>query len=152
MYLIINEAAQAYSGHIPADCYHQPYMPLPELKNEMQRMTFFGWEEKGELAGVMGAEPVKGVTLLRHAYVLTAYQGKGIGSSLLKRIVEETTTPRLLVGTWADATWAVDFYKAHGFVLVEDKDTLLKTYWTIPQRQIDTSVVLERVPGSSRGR
>ncbi len=148
MYLIINEAAQAYAGHIPADCYHQPYMPLTELKQEIHRMSFFGWEDKGELIGVMGAEPVKDVTLLRHAYVRTAYQGRGIGTQLLKKIIEETRTKRLLVGTWADATWAVDFYKVHGFKLQSDKDTLLKAYWKIPQRQIDTSVVLERVLGN----
>jgi GNAT superfamily N-acetyltransferase len=148
MYLIVNEAAQAYAGHIPVDCYHQPYMPLTELKQEMQKMSFYGWEDKGELIGVMCAEPVKDVTLLRHAYVRTAYQGQGIGSRLLQKIVEETRTKRLLVGTWADATWAVDFYKAHGFKLQNEKDTLLKTYWKIPQRQIDTSVVMERVLGN----
>ena len=142
MQAIINAAATVYDGHIPSDCYHQPYMPREELKLEMQRMTFLGWEESGKLIAVMGSEQSKDVTLLRHAYTLPEHQGKGIGSRLLERIVAQTKTSRLLVGTWADATWAVSFYQRHGFTLLADKDALLKIYWNIPQRQIDTSVVL----------
>jgi N-acetylglutamate synthase-like GNAT family acetyltransferase len=141
---IVNDAAQAYSGHIPADCYHQPYMPMQELQNEMQRVTMFGWEEEGKLLGVMGLEPVKDVTLIRHAYVLTAKQGLGIGHRLLIHLEKQTQTKRLLVGTWKDATWAVDFYKKHGFTACADKDLLLKTYWDNPGRQNDVSVVLEK--------
>ena len=142
IYFIINEAAKAYEGAIPADCYHQPYMPMDELEQERRRMTFFGWEVNGELVGVMGFQPVKDVTLIRHAYVLPQWQRQGIGSKLLNHLKGQGTTSRLLVGTWADAHWAIDFYKKHGFSLLPDKDELLKTYWDIPQRQIETSVVL----------
>ena len=142
IYFIINEAAKAYDGAIPADCYHQPYMPMEELKQEMSRMTFFGWEVNGELVGVMGFQPVKDVTLVRHSYVLPQWQQQGIGSKLLDYLKGLVTTPRLLVGTWADASWAIDFYKKHGFGLQPNKDELLKSYWDIPQRQIETSVVL----------
>ena len=142
IYFIINEAARAYESVIPADRYHQPYMPADELKREMKRMTFYGWEENGELVGVMGQEPIKDVTLIRHAYVLTDWQRRGIGSKLLSYCQELVTTSRLLVGTWADAQWALDFYQKHGFRLMSDKDELLKTYWDIPQRQVETSVVL----------
>ncbi len=143
IYFIINEAAKAYEGIIPADCYHQPYMPVDELEREMKRMTFFGWEVNGELVGVMGFEPVKEVTLIRHAYVLPQWQKQGIGSKLLNHCQGLVTTSRLLVGTWADAYWAINFYQKHGFSLLPNKDELLKTYWDIPQRQIETSVVLE---------
>jgi len=142
VYLIINEAAQAYQGVIPADCYHQPYMAMDELEREMKRMTFFGWELNGELIGVMGFEPIKDVTLIRHAYVLPQWQSQGIGSKLLNHLRGLVTTSHLLVGTWADAKWAIDFYQKHGFSLLPNKDELLKTYWHIPQRQIETSVVL----------
>ena len=142
IYFIINEAARAYEGVIPADCYHQPYMPMTELNEEMKRVNFFGWEEDGKLIGMMGLEPVKDVSLIRHAYVLSRWQHRGIGSKLLKHILSLITTPRLLVGTWADAGWAIDFYRRHSFILMPEKDELLKTYWDIPQRQIDTSVVL----------
>ena len=142
IYFIINEAAKAYEGVIPADRYHQPYMPMEGLEREMKRMTFFGWEVNGELVGVMGFEPVKDVTLIRHAYVLPQWQKQGIGSKLLNHLKSLVTTSRLLVGTWADAYWAIDFYKRRGFNLLPDKDELLKTYWDIPQRQIETSVVL----------
>jgi GNAT superfamily N-acetyltransferase len=142
MYLIINEAAKAYEGAIPADCYHRPYMPMAELEAEMKRMTFFGWEAGGELVGVMGFERSKDVTLIRHAYVLPRWQKQGIGSKLLNHLKGLVTTSRLLVGTWADATWAIGLYQKHGFRLLPDKDELLKTYWDIPQRQIETSVVL----------
>jgi len=142
IYFIINEAAKAYEGIIPADCYHQPYMPMDELKREMKRMTFFGWEVNGELVGVTGFEPIKDVTLIRHAYVLPQWQKQGIGSKLLGHLKGLVTTSRLLVGTWADAYWAIDFYQKRDFSLLPDKDELLKTYWDIPQRQIETSVVL----------
>jgi len=142
LYFIINEAAKAYEGVIPADCYHQPYMPMDELEREMKRMTFFGWEANGELVGVMGFEPVKDVTLIRHAYVLPRWQKQGIGTKLLDYLETLITTPRLLVGTWTDARWAIKFYQKHGLTLLPDKDELLKTYWDIPPRQIETSVVL----------
>jgi GNAT superfamily N-acetyltransferase len=143
IYHIINEAARAYEGAIPADRYHEPYMSLAELKREMKRMTFFGWEEDGELVGVMGMEPIKDVTLIRHAYVLPLWQRRGIAGWLLNHLKGLVATPRLLVGTWADARWAIRFYLKHGFRLLPDKDELLKAYWDIPQRQIETSVVLE---------
>ncbi len=142
IYFVINEAAKAYEGVIPADRYHQPYMLMEKLEREMKRMTFFGWEINGELVGVMGFESVKDVTLIRHAYVLPQWQKQGIGGKLLSHLKGLVTTSRLLVGTWADAYWATDFYKRQGFNLLPDKDELLKTYWDIPQHQIETSVVL----------
>ena len=142
IHFIINEAARAYEGVIPADCYHQPYMPMDELEREMKRMTFFGWEADRQLVGVMGFEPIKGVTLIRHAYVLPQWQRRGIGGKLLKHLKRLVTTSRLLVGTWADARWAITFYQKHGFTLMTIKDELLKNYWDIPRRQIETSVVL----------
>lgn len=142
IYEIINQAARAYQGIIPEDRYHEPYMPLEELRPEMERMTFFGWEGQGRLVGVMGFEVVRDVTLIRHAYVLPDYQRQGIGTRLLEHLKQLTSTKRLLVGTWADASWAIDFYQKHGFRLMPDKDDLLRAYWDIPQRQIETSVVL----------
>ena len=142
IYFIINEAAKAYEGVIPPDRYHQPYMPMDELQREIKRMTFIGWEVDGELVGLMGMEPIKDVTLIRHAYILPDYQQQGIGTKLLKHIEGMVTTSRLLVGTWADAHWAIDFYQKHGFTLLPDKDELLETYWDIPKRQVETSVVL----------
>ena len=142
IYLIINEAAKAYEGVIPPDRYHQPYMPIDELKREIKRMIFVGCEIDGELVGIMGMEPIKDVTLIRHAYILPDYQQQGIGTKLLKHIEGMVTTSRLLVGTWADAHWAIDFYQKHGFMLLPDKDELLGNYWDIPKRQVETSVVL----------
>ncbi len=142
LYFIINEAAKAYEGKIPADCYHQPYMSLGELRQEFGRITFYGWEENSELVGVMGFEPVKDVTLIRHTYVLPRWQKRGIASKLLAYLREMVTTSRLLVGTWAEAHWAIGFYEKHGFKLLPDKDELLISYWGIPHRQIETSVVL----------
>ena len=136
MYFIINEAAKAYEGAIPADCYHQPYMPMDELEREIKRLTFFGWEVNRELVGVMGFELIKDVSLIRHAYVLPRWQKQGIGSKLLNHLKSLVTTSRLLVGTWVDAQWAIAFYQKHGFSLLPDKDELLKAYWDIPQRQI----------------
>ncbi len=142
IYFIINEAAKAYETVIPDNCYHQPYMPRDELAQEMKQMTFFGWEVNGELVGIMGFQPIKDVTLIRHAYVLPRWQKQGIGNKLLSHLKGLVTTPRLLVGTWADNYWAIAFYQKHGFSLLPDKDELLNTYWDIPQRQIETSVVL----------
>jgi N-acetylglutamate synthase-like GNAT family acetyltransferase len=142
IYSIINEAAKAYDGIIPADCYRQPYMPMEELEKEMKRVTFYGWEIDGKLVGIMGMEPTKDVTLIRHAYVLPQWQKQGIGNRLLSHLRSLITTPRLLVGTWAAAYWAIDFYRNHGFKLLSDKDKLLADYWDIPQRQIETSVVM----------
>ena len=151
IHVIINEAARAYQGVIPADCYHQPYMAMDELEREMKRMTFFGWEVNGELVGITGFEPIKDVTLIRHAYVLPRWQRQGIGTKLLDYLKSLVITSRLLVGTWADAHWAIDFYQKHGFELLPDKDELLKTYWDIPYRQIETSVVLGVEVGVSKG-
>jgi len=142
IHFIINEAAKAYKNVVPADCYHQPYMAMGELEREMKQMTFFGHEVNRVLVGIMGFQPIKDVTLIRHAYVLPQWQKQGIGSRLLNHLKGLVTTSRLLVGTWADAYWAIAFYQKHGFSLLPDKDELLKTYWDIPQRQIETSVVL----------
>jgi GNAT superfamily N-acetyltransferase len=142
IYRIINEAAKAYEGVIEADCYHQPYMPEEELEQEMKRVIFYGWEVGGELVGIMGIEPIKDVTLIRHAYVLPQYQKRGIGRRLLDHLKGLATTRSLLVGTWAAAYWAIDFYRKHGFSLLPDKDSLLAKYWDIPPRQIETSVVM----------
>ncbi len=139
---IINRAATAYDGVIPSDCYHQPYMTMQELDREMQRISFLGWEEENRLVGVIGLEPVADVTLIRHAYVLPEWQRRGIGARLLERLKTDTRSRRLLVGTWRDAVWAVDFYRKHGFHEVPDTVRLLETYWEIPRRQIETSVVL----------
>jgi len=141
---VINEAAQAYRGVIPADCWHEPYMTDSALKTEMEAgVNFWGWDESGTLMGIMGIQHVRDVTLIRHAYVRTADQGRGIGRALLKFFADQTTGP-LLVGTWAAAEWAIRFYERHGFRLVSpaEKDRLLSTYWSIPLRQKETSVVL----------
>lgn len=141
---VINEAAEAYRGAIPADCWHEPYMTAAALAGEIAAgVDFWGWDESGALAGIMGAQPVRDVTLIRHAYVRTGYQGRGIGGALLDFLANRTTGP-LLVGTWAAAVWAIRFYERHGFRLVSpaEKDRLLATYWTIPPRQTETSVVL----------
>jgi len=141
---IINEAATAYRGHVPADCLHDPYMSRDELLREMTSgVLFSGWEENGQLLGVMGIQDVKDVSLIRHAYVRKSAQGKGIGSKLLMHLTSQATRP-LLVGTWAAAEWAIRLYQRHGFELAdaEEKDRLLSTYWTISDRQRETSVVL----------
>ncbi|MBI4529530.1 MAG: GNAT family N-acetyltransferase [Deltaproteobacteria bacterium] len=141
---IINDAAQAYKGVIPADCWKEPYMPEEELRNEIDSgVVFWGWYEAGELIGVMGIQRVKDVSLIRHAYVRTAKQRQGIGKKLLERLISETARP-MLIGTWAAAVWAIRFYEQHGFKLVseEEKDRLLERYWSVSERQIQTSVVL----------
>ncbi len=141
---IINDAAQAYRGVIPADRWKEPYMSSEELRHEMaEGVEFWGCDRDGQLAGVMGIQDVRDVTLIRHAYVRTAKRGRGIGSRLLAELRLKTVRA-ILVGTWADAVWAVRFYQKHGFRLVspDEKDRLLRTYWSIPERQIATSVVL----------
>jgi len=141
---IVNEAAEAYRGVIPADCWHEPYMSRAELVAEISAgVEFWAWEEFGAIVGVMGLQGVRDVTLIRHAYVRPSHQSRGIGRELLHSLAERTKG-QLLVGTWAAATWAVRFYERHGFRLVstDEKDRLLDTYWTIPSRQRDTSVVL----------
>jgi N-acetylglutamate synthase-like GNAT family acetyltransferase len=143
-YEVINDAAQAYKGVIPEDRWREPYMPREELRHEIQEgVVFWGCEEQGQLMGVMGLQPVQDVTLIRHAYVRTSVQSRGIGRKLLSFLKTQTNRP-LLVGTWADAVWAVQFYQKHGFRLVspEEKNRLLKKYWSIPPRQIQTSAVL----------
>ena len=144
IYEIINDAAQAYRGIIPPDRWHEPYMPREELREEISAgVAFLGYEQDGELAGVMGIQDIQDVTLIRHAYVRTALQGRGIGGVLLARIMDEATRP-VLIGTWADAVWAVRFYERHGFKVVppQQKELLLRKYWNVPDRQIETSVVL----------
>jgi len=143
---IINEAAQKYRGVIPPDCWHEPYMSREELEREIAAgVQFSGWDEHGELLAVMGVQRVKDATLIRHAYVRSAHQGKGIGGNLLKELSGQVQG-KMLIGTWADAVWAIRFYQRHGFRLVDndEKDRLLDTYWTISPRQRDTSVVLIR--------
>ena len=120
IYEVINKAARAYQRVIPDDCYHDPYMPEEELSHEMARTTFFGWDEGRRLIGVIGFQPVKDVTLIRHAYVLPDYQRKSIGTKLLNHVKQKTKTKHLLVGTWADATWAIRFYQKHGFKLMPE--------------------------------
>jgi N-acetylglutamate synthase-like GNAT family acetyltransferase len=144
IYEIVNDAATAYRGVIPADCWTEPYMPREELREEIGAgVVFWGYEEDGELAGVMGIQHVRDVTLIRHAYVRSASQRRGIGVALLESLHAQANRP-VLIGTWADASWAISFYEMYGFCLVspEEKDRLLRTYWTVSERQIETSVVL----------
>jgi GNAT superfamily N-acetyltransferase len=144
IYEIINDGAEAYKGVIPPDRLKEPYMDREELRHEIDAgVEFWGYEEAGELLGVMGIQHVLDVTLIRHSYVRTARQNKGIGGKLLLHLRTMTSRP-ILIGTWADASWAIRFYEKHGFrvVTVEEKNRLLKKYWSIPDRQIETSVVL----------
>ncbi|MNC33654.1 hypothetical protein D3C75_820580 [compost metagenome] len=144
MYQIINDAAKAYQGVIPADRYHEPYMSRDELVHEIQNgVVFWGFEDNGELCGVMGIQDKGEVSLIRHAYVRTAQRQGGIGSKLLKHIIERTSKP-ILIGTWEAANWAISFYIKNGFRLVpaDEKRNLLSQYWSIPERQVETSVVL----------
>jgi GNAT superfamily N-acetyltransferase len=141
---IINDAAQAYKGVIPADCWHDPYMSREELQQQIdQGVIFFGYESDGQLVGVMGGQEVEDVALIRHAYVRTSHRKHGIGSQLLSYLRSLTCRP-ILIGTWADASWAIRFYEKHGFKLVDRSlvPALLNRYWGVPQRQVETSVVL----------
>jgi N-acetylglutamate synthase-like GNAT family acetyltransferase len=152
---IVNAAAEAYRGVIPADRWHEPYMPGDELDAEMAAgVEFWGYEADGELVGVMGVQPVHDVELIRHAYVAPGRQRGGVGGALLEHLVARARQ-RILVGTWAAAEWAIAFYRRHGFEMVGRERTaeLLRAYWTIPDRQIETSVVLERqVPSRAASR
>jgi len=145
---IVNAAAEAYRGVIPADRWHEPYMPAAELDAEIAAgVAFWGYEADGELAGIMGIQPVRDVELIRHAYVSPEVQGRGIGSALLADLMSRSARP-LLVGTWAAAEWAIRFYRRHGFepVPAERGAALLERYWSIPARQVATSVVLAGPP------
>jgi len=150
IHAIINEAADAYRTVIPVDCWHVPYMTRAHLSDEVAAgVEFSGWFDGETLVGVMGLQKVGDATLIRHAYVRPSHQGKGIGGTLLEALAARVDGS-LLVGTWADAAWAIRFYERHGFALVssDEKDRLLDTYWTISPRQRDTSVVLTRALSS----
>lgn len=141
---IINDAARTYHGVIPEDRWKEPYMSREELKHEIQNgVSFWGYEDNGELVGVMGIQQVQDVSLIRHAYVRKARRNLGIGGRMLSFLCRRAEQP-VLVGTWAAAIWAIRFYEKYGFRKVDrrEKDRLLKKYWTVPERQIETSVVL----------
>jgi N-acetylglutamate synthase-like GNAT family acetyltransferase len=141
---IINAAAQAYRGVIPADRWREPYMPADELQKEIaDGIVFWVAEEEGRLLGVMGIQDKGDVSLVRHAYVTPGLQRKGVGTTLLRHAQSLVSKP-VLIGTWADASWAIEFYQRNGFrvVTTTEKDFLLRRYWSIPERQIETSVVL----------
>jgi GNAT superfamily N-acetyltransferase len=143
---VINDAAIAYKGKIPAEIWKEPYMSTEELKEEIQSgVQFYGYLENDDLITVIGIQPVNDVTLIRHAYTLTSYQRKGIGEKLLNHLLSLAKTDRILVGTWETAPWAIKFYEKHWFKLCsrEETDKLLKKYWNISERQVETSVVLE---------
>jgi GNAT superfamily N-acetyltransferase len=143
---VVNDAAEVYRSVIPADRWKDPYMSAEELKGEIENgVEFYGWVEDNVLVAVMGIQRVNDVTLIRHAYVLTRHQKRGIGKKLLKHLLSLARTNEVLVGTWEAAYWAIRFYEKHGFKLVskEEKDRLLRKYWNIPERQIETSVVLK---------
>ena len=144
---VINDAARAYKGVIPQDRWKEPYMSAEELVNEIETgVLFYGWIQEGVLLGIAGIQHFSDVDLVRHCYVLTDFQRQGLGSALLCNLLGHARAREVLVGTWEDATWAIRFYERHGFELVsrKEKDRLLQTYWTIPERQIETSVVLRR--------
>ena len=144
---IVNAAAEAYRGVIPADRWHEPYMPAGELDEQIAAgVEFWGYEDGGELVGVMGIQPVDDVHLIRHAYVMPGRQRGGVGGALIEHLLRGTAGRRILVGTWAAADWAIRYYERHGFELVPRERTaaLLRRYWDIPDRQIETSVVLTR--------
>jgi GNAT superfamily N-acetyltransferase len=150
---VVNNAAEAYRGVIPDDCWHEPYMDSRELDGEIaDGVAFWGYEADGVLIGVMGIQAVDDVDLIRHAYVLPASQRHGVGGALLLHL-RRLSTRRMLVGTWAAADWAIRFYRRNGFELVspERKTVLLRTYWNIPDRQIETSVVLTNPPLDEAG-
>jgi N-acetylglutamate synthase-like GNAT family acetyltransferase len=144
LYALINDSARAYKGVIPADRWNEPYMSREYLRHELDAgVVFWGHESNGNIIGVMGIQDVNEVTLIRHAYVATDFRGKGIGGELIAHLKKLAIRPTL-VGTWAAADWAVRFYEKHGFRLVtwEEKERLLRKYWSIPERQTETSVVL----------
>ena len=144
---IINESSLKYKGIIPDDCWHEPYMSEKELINEFNDgVRMFGYHDNNKLIGIIGIQEVKDVVLIRHAYTLTSYQGKGTGSMLLEYLLKKNQNSRLLVGTWKDATWAIQFYQKFGFILHTKEETtlLLKKYWKIPIKQIENSVVMEK--------
>lgn len=144
MLAIVNDGAQAYRGVIPADRWHEPYMPGDELAKEIAGgIVFWIAEEDGRMRGVMGMQDKGDVALVRHAYVATATQRSGVGTRLLRHVQGLSHKP-ILIGTWAAASWAIDFYRRNGFTVVSssDKEKLLRKYWSIPLRQIETSVVL----------
>jgi N-acetylglutamate synthase-like GNAT family acetyltransferase len=146
VYEIINDAAQAYKRVIPADRWHEPYMPQDQLQQEIDAgVNFWGLVENDRLTGVMGIQDKGDVTLIRHAYIRTALRNRGVGSQLLRQLEAMTSKP-ILVGTWAAATWAISFYEKNGYSLVsaDEKNRLLKKYWNIPDRQVETSVVLAK--------
>lgn len=141
---IVNDGAEAYRGIIPEDRWKDPYMSADELRHEISTgISFSGAESGGGLVGVMGIQPVEDVILIRHAYVLTGRQKHGVGSELLTHLIAHAPRP-VLIGTWKAARWAVRFYEKHGFGLIEgdEKDRLLRAYWRIPDRQVETSVVM----------
>lgn len=143
---VVNNAAIAYRGKIPNDRWKEPYMPAQELKEEIESgVQFYGWKEDNALIAIMGIQPIIDVTLIRHAYVLTSQQRRGFGEKLLKHLLDLTKTSKIYVGTWEAASWATKFYQKHGFkqVSILEKNRLLKKYWNIPERQVETSVVLE---------
>ena len=143
---VVNDAANAYNGKIPEDRWKKPYMPEEELKDEIQSgVQFHGYIENGTLIAVMGIQPIGNVTLIRHADTLTSHQRRGVGEKLLNHLLTLSLTDRILVGTWESALWAIKFYEKHGFKLLsrEETNSLLKKYWRIPERQVETSVVLE---------
>lgn len=142
---VINDAAQAYKGIIPNDRWKVPYMSAKELGGQIDGgVDFFGWQEEGRTIGVMGIQEVKEITLIRHAYVLTEYQRRGVGGKLLQYLIDLARAPQILVGTWKAASWAIQFYEKHGFSLISsnEKDRLLRKYWNISERQVETSVIL----------
>jgi N-acetylglutamate synthase-like GNAT family acetyltransferase len=144
IWAIINDGAEAYKGIIPADRWKEPYMSAEELRRQIDEgVVFWGYEETGTLVAVMGLQQVEDVTLIRHAYVRTSSQKRGIGARLLSHLLQLADGP-VLIGTWADAVWAIRFYQRYGFEIVDsrEKDRLLKRYWSVPERQIQTSVVL----------
>ena len=144
---IINDASLKYKGIIPNDCCHEPYMSEQELIDEFNDgVCMYGYHYNDKLIGVIGIQEVKDVILIRHAYTLSSYQGKGVGSALLEYLLKKNKNSRLLVGTWKNATWAIQFYKKFNFILHTKEETtlLLKKYWNIPTKQIENSVVLER--------
>lgn len=144
IWAIINDGAQAYRGVIPDDCWAEPYMAREDLRDEIEDgVEFWGFDDDDRLVGVMGLQEIEDVTLIRHAYVSTDRQNRGIGAQLLEHSLKLAKGP-VLVGTWADAAWAIRFYEKYGFELVstDEKNRLLKKYWTIPERQVETSVVL----------